>query len=93
MIKNIKLFHMFNIADLWFITVFLNKMSEKRTSRLSIKSKLEIIEELLKAKPPSKRSLARRYDVTEGSIRYISSNRKIIKHSAIQISDTMINSI
>ena len=84
---------MFNIADLYFITVLIIKMSEKRTSKLTIKSKLEIIEELLKPKPPSKRSLARRYDVTEGSIRYIWSNRKIIKDSTFQMSDTMINSI
>ena len=68
-------------------------MTEKKTSKLTIKSKLEIIEELSKPKPSSKRSLARRYNVTEGSIRYIWSKRKIIKDSAFQMSYTMINSI
>ena len=67
--KKSNLFHMLNIADLWFVTVFIIKMSEKRTSKLTIKSKLEIIKELLNPKPPSKRSLARRYNITEGSIR------------------------
>jgi len=66
-------------------------MTEKKTSKLTIKSKLEIIEELSKPKPSSKRSLARRYNVTEGSIRYIWSKRKIIKDSSSQMSDTMIN--
>ena len=72
---------------------FIIKMSEKRTSKLTIKSIFEINEELLKPKPPSKKSLARSYNITEGSIRYILSKRKIIKDSAFQISDTMINSI
>ena len=84
---------MYYIADLWFVTIFIIKMCEKRTSKLTIKSIFEINEELLKPKPSSKKSLARSYNITEGSIRYILSKRKIIKDSAFQMSYTMINSI
>ena len=68
-------------------------MSGKRKSKLTVKKKLEIIDELSRPKPPSKRSLARRYDVSEGAIRYIWINRKTISDSAFKLSDNLINSI
>ena len=43
-------------------------------------------------KPPSKRSLAKRYDISEGAIRYILNIRKTISDSAFKLSDNLINS-
>ena len=67
-------------------------ISGKRQSKLTVKEKLKIIDELSRPKPPSKRSLAKRYDISEGAIRYILNIRKTISDSAFKLSDNLINS-
>ena len=62
-------------------------MDSKAKKQLSLKRKLEIIQELEKNNPPSKRSLGRKHEVTEAAIRYIWKNKDVIKSRAKNMSD------
>jgi DNA-binding transcriptional regulator YhcF (GntR family) len=60
-------------------------MSKKLTSkRLNESQRCEIISKLSKTKPPSKRALAREYDVNKGAIRKVWEKRdSILERSAL----------
>ena len=64
---------------------------EKKKKYLTIAQKLEIINELDKPTPPSKRSLGRRFNVQEGAIRYVWSNREEIKKRSSQLPEDFKN--
>ena len=68
-------------------------MSGKKQAKLTIKRKLEIIDELSQSQPPSKRSLGRKYGVTEGAIRYIWSNKEKIRGDAVSFSHKLQNTV
>ena len=57
----------------------MSNSSGNKKRKISINDKLLIIKELEKSNPPSKRSLAKRFDMNESSIRYIWSIREEIK--------------
>ena len=68
-------------------------MDSKAKKQLSLKRKLEIIQELEKNNPPSKRSLGRKHEVTEAAIRYIWKNKDVIKSRATNMSDKLQSSL
>ena len=68
-------------------------MSGKKQAKLTVKRKLEIIDELSQSQPPSKISLGRKYGVTEGAIRYIWSNKEKIRGDAVSLSDKLQNTV
>ena len=53
--------------------------SKERSKRLNESQRLDIIAKLSKPNPPSKRSVARVYEVSEGAIRKIWENREAIQ--------------
>ena len=69
------------------------KAEKKKKKNLTLKRKLQIIEDLEKNKPESKRSLARKYEVTEAAIRYIWKNKDSIKSRASTMSQKMQDSL
>ena len=79
---NIQLFERSTVG---VCATLLNDMTSKK--QLSIKEKLDIIGELDKPNPPSKRQLGRVYKVDESSIRYIWKTRETIKGKAEGVSE------
>ncbi len=65
------------------------KADNNKKKNLTLKRKLQIIEDLEKSKPESKRSLGGKYEVTEAAIRYIWKNKDSIKSRASTLSQKM----
>ncbi len=57
-----------------------------QANKLTKKRKLDIFDELSHPHPPSKRSLGRKYGVSETAIRYIWISREKIKSNAVNLS-------
>ena len=62
--------------------------TRKSSKSVSIQEKLEIIKELEKENAPSKRKLARDYNVDESSIRYIWKNKSDLKRKSLGLPES-----